>query len=361
MVRPFIAAIESSTKPDSLSVSVWMVMAMSCSSAKLSALSITAGVVPQSSCSFSPEAPASITSKRPSGADVLPLPEKPKFIGNTSVACSIICTCDGAGVHVVAVVPEAGPVPPPYMVVRPEASASSISCGQIQCTCASMPPAVMMSFSPAIASVVTPVTIPGVTPAITSGLPAFPMPTMRLPLMPMSALMMPCTASMMSALVITVSSASRAPTPVAWPMPSRSVLPPPNLHSSPYTVASFSTRANSSVSPSLTQSPTVGPKMSAYCEWVSLSGLPGTAGASLCPNPPACTRAITSGRRSALATPSVSLLPETTRFLPAMSTSVTVFDSPGSKRTLEPAGTLSRRPNACVRSNTSALFVSRKW
>ena len=40
----------------------------------------------------------------------------------------------GAGVHVVAFVPVAGPVPPPYIVVRPEAIASSICWGQIQCT-----------------------------------------------------------------------------------------------------------------------------------------------------------------------------------------------------------------------------------
>jgi hypothetical protein len=54
--------------------------------------------------------------------------------------------------------------------------------------CESTPPAVTMSPSPASASVVTPTTIPGVTPAITAGLPALPMPTMRPRLMPMSAL-----------------------------------------------------------------------------------------------------------------------------------------------------------------------------
>ena len=52
-----------------------------------------------------------------------------------------------------------------------------------------------MSFSPASASVVTPVTIPGVTPSITSGLPALPIPTMRFPLIPMSAFRMPSFAS----------------------------------------------------------------------------------------------------------------------------------------------------------------------
>mmetsp|Transcript_10993 Transcript_10993/g.32570 ORF Transcript_10993/g.32570 Transcript_10993/m.32570 type:complete len:242 (+) Transcript_10993:1075-1800(+) len=241
MVRPFIAPTESSTKPDSLSVSVCMVICTSCSSAKVRDVSMTDGVVPQSSCSLKPAAPASSTSSRPSGEEVLPLPEKPKFMGKASVDCSIIAICDGAGVHVVAVVPAAGPVPPPYMVVRPEAMASSTICGQIQWMCVSMPPAVTMYFSPAMASVVTPVIMPGVTPAITSGFPAFPTPTMRLPLMPMSALTIPCTASMMRALVITTSKASAAGQPVIWPMPSRSTLPPPNLHSSPYTVISFST------------------------------------------------------------------------------------------------------------------------
>mmetsp|Transcript_90292 Transcript_90292/g.264131 ORF Transcript_90292/g.264131 Transcript_90292/m.264131 type:complete len:326 (-) Transcript_90292:949-1926(-) len=236
MVRPFIAPMESSTKPDSLMVSVWMVMAMSFSSAKPSALSMTAGVVPQSSCNFRPQAPASMTSFKPAGSEVLPLPEKPKFRGRASVACSIICTWLGAGVQVVALVPVAGPVPPPYMVVRPEAMASSTCCGQMKCTCMSSPPAVAIIFSPAIASVFTPTTMPGVTPSMTSGLPALPTPTMRLPLRPMSALMTPSFASMMRALVMTTSRVSLAPTPVAWPMPSRKTLPPPNLHSSPYTV-----------------------------------------------------------------------------------------------------------------------------
>ena len=90
--------------------------------------------------------------------------------------------------QVVAFVPVAGPVPPPTNVVTPDASASSICCGQMKWMCESMPPAVTMSPSPAIASVVTPTTIFGVTPAITSGFPALPIPAMRPLLMPMSAL-----------------------------------------------------------------------------------------------------------------------------------------------------------------------------
>ncbi len=115
--------------------------------------------------------------------------------------------------------------------------------------CESIPPAVRIRPSPAMASVVTPTTMPSVTPAMTSGLPALPMPAIRPPLMPTSALRIP-DQSMMSALVMTQSSARSSDTPAACPMPSRSTLPPPNLHSSPYTVASCSTSASRFVSPS---------------------------------------------------------------------------------------------------------------
>ena len=84
--------------------------------------------------------------------------------------------------------PSPGPVPPPTNVVTPLASASYACCGQMKWMCVSMPPAVTIRPSPAMASVVTPTIMPGVTPAITSGLPALPMPAMRPFLMPMSAL-----------------------------------------------------------------------------------------------------------------------------------------------------------------------------
>ena len=91
---------------------------------------MAAGVVPQSSWSFSPIAPPRICSTSPSGADELPLPVKPKFIGNASVASSISWMCPLPGVHVVALVPVAGPVPPPMNVVTPLASAVKICCGR---------------------------------------------------------------------------------------------------------------------------------------------------------------------------------------------------------------------------------------
>ena len=193
---------------------------------------MVAGVEPQSSCSFNPAAPLRICSSSPCGSDVLPLPRKPKFIGSGSFACSISSMCRLPGVHVVALVPVAGPVPPPMNVVTPLATASYTCWGEMKCTWASMAPAVRINPSPAMASVVTPTTRSSLTPAMTSGLPALPMPAIRPFLMPTSALRMPVQ-STIRALVITQSRARSSDTPAACPMPSRKTLPPPNLHSSP--------------------------------------------------------------------------------------------------------------------------------
>jgi len=57
----------------------------------------------------------------------LTFPVNPKFRGRLSVALIIISMWLGDGVHVVALVPVAGPVPPPSIVVKPEAMASSAS------------------------------------------------------------------------------------------------------------------------------------------------------------------------------------------------------------------------------------------
>ncbi len=92
---------------------------MSISSATARAQSIAAGVVPQSSCSLRAQAPAQICSISASGCDALPLPAKPKFIGQASAACNMRPMCQAPGVQVVALVPVAGPVPPPSIVVRP--------------------------------------------------------------------------------------------------------------------------------------------------------------------------------------------------------------------------------------------------
>ena len=138
-----------------------MVTATSFASATERQLSIAAGVVPQSSWSFMPTAPASMMSCRPSGLAVFPLPVNAKLSGNVSEVWSIIFTWLGDGVHVVAQVPDAGPVPPPSRVVRPAAIASVAICGQMKWMWVSSPPAVRMLPSPAIASVLTPTTIPG--------------------------------------------------------------------------------------------------------------------------------------------------------------------------------------------------------
>ena len=265
--RPLVAAMVSSTKPLSFNVSLWIDTCVSVASATVRQQSIALGVVPQSSCSFKPIAPASICWCSAAGWLALPLPRKPRFIAKPSAACSIKRMCSGPGVAVVANVPVAGPVPPPIMVVTPEASASSICCGQMKWMWLSMPPAVTIEPSPAMISVPGPITMS--TPLITSGLPALPMHAMRERLMPMSALTMPQW-STISALVMTQSAASCAPGPLIawpWPMPSRIVLPPPNFTSSPYppafSVWSCSTSITSSVSARRTRSPTVGPNISA--------------------------------------------------------------------------------------------------
>ncbi len=221
----------SSTKPDSFSVSGWIATWTSCSSATRRQQSIAAGVVPQSSCSFRPRQPASTCSTSASGRLALPLPRKPRFSGIASAACSMRAMFHGPGVQVVALVPAAGPVPPPIIVVTPEHTASSHCCGEMKWMCVSMPPAVAMQPSPAMISVPGPITM--VTPGCTSGLPALPMPAMRPFLIAMSALMMP-PASTITALVITVSATSASMLGRwLWPMPSRITLPPPNFTSSP--------------------------------------------------------------------------------------------------------------------------------
>lgn len=229
MVRPLKAPRVVSTKPDSLRVSVWIATWMSWRSATSKQLSIAAGVLPQSSCSFRPMAPASTCSSSGSGRLALPLPVKPMFIGKASAAWSIRAMCQGPEVQVVALVPAAGPVPPPIMVVTPLISASSICCGQMKWMCVSMPPAVRIMPSPAITSVPAPMAM--FTPGWMSGLPALPMAWMRPSLRPTSALTTPQW-SRISALVITVSTTCAAPSWL-WPMPSRMTLPPPNFTSSP--------------------------------------------------------------------------------------------------------------------------------
>ena len=131
-LRPLVASMVFSTKPLSFKVSEWIATWVSVSSATSRQLLMAAGVVPQSSCNFRPMAPALTCSCNAAGKDALPLPSSPKFIGKASAACNMRSIFHGPGVQVVARVPVAGPVPPPIMVVTPEASASSICCGQMK-------------------------------------------------------------------------------------------------------------------------------------------------------------------------------------------------------------------------------------
>ena len=202
---------------------------MSYWSATVRQLSMLAGVVPQSSCSLRPITPAFTCSSSASGRLALPLPRKPMFMGRLSTACSILPMCQGPGVQVVALVPVAGPVPPPSMVVTPLIRASSTCWGQMKWMWGSMPPAVRILPSPAMISVPGPMTM--VTSGWVSGLPALPMAAMRPFWMPTSALTMPHQ-SRMRALVMTVSITSWSQRWL-WPMPSRMTLPPPNFTSSP--------------------------------------------------------------------------------------------------------------------------------
>src|SRR2546426_1054665 len=149
MVRPRKARIESSTNPASLSVSVWIATCTSCSSATESAQSIAAGVVPQSSWSLSPIAPAAICSRRGSGAEALPFPRKPRLTGNASAASSIRWTFHDPDVDVVALVPVAGPAPPPAIIVGPARSPPQTGCGQMEGGCVSSPPPGVIFPSPA--------------------------------------------------------------------------------------------------------------------------------------------------------------------------------------------------------------------
>ena len=181
-------------------------------------------------------APAFTCSISGASSEQFPFPRNPRFIGYSSAAFSIIRRFHGPGVQVVAFVPSAGPVPPPIIVVTPLYSAQSICCGLIKWIWVSIPPAVTIIPSPASASVDAPTVIPGVTPSMISGFPAFPIPAIFPSLIPISALMIPVV-STIRALVITRSrSPSRLHVFTDWPIPSRMVLPPPNFTSSPYVV-----------------------------------------------------------------------------------------------------------------------------
>jgi hypothetical protein len=82
-------------------------------------------------------------------------------------------------VHVVAFVPDAGPVPPPIIVVTPLPIAAATCCGEMKWMCVSIAARRDDHVRAAIASVDAPTIMPGVMPSMMNGLPALPMPAMR--------------------------------------------------------------------------------------------------------------------------------------------------------------------------------------
>ena len=119
--------------------------------------------------------------------------------------------------------------------------------------------AVQMVCSPEITSVFEETIMFSDTPSITLGFPAFPMPKINPFLIPISVFTMPNKGSINIVFVITRSREYLLFIPLACPIPSRILLPPPKTSSSPYVMRSFSISIIRSVSPSLILSPFVGP------------------------------------------------------------------------------------------------------
>lgn len=190
-VRPATASKVSPTKPASFRVSEWTASWTPDSSHTSRQAEMTAGVAPQSSWILKPRTPARSWSRMDSFDMVLPLPRKPMLTGLDSRAANIHARCQAPGVTVVALLPSAGPVPPPMRVVTPDARASSTAPGAMKWTWVSIPPAVTILPLPATISVSGPMTRSGWTPSMVSGFPALPMPVIRPSRMPMSALTIP--------------------------------------------------------------------------------------------------------------------------------------------------------------------------
>ena len=192
-----MAAIVSSTKPASLSVSVWMATWTSYSSATRRLQSIAAGVVPQSSWSLRPQAPATICSTQRAGPAAVALAEQAPVDRQRLGRLEHAAMFQGPGVQVVAFVPSAGPVPPPISVVMPlrERLPDLLRADHVDvaCRCRRASRSGARRRSPRCRA-----RSPGrgATPSIVSGLPALPMPAIRPSLTPMSALTMPSIGSM---------------------------------------------------------------------------------------------------------------------------------------------------------------------
>ena len=231
MVRPLNAAIVSSTKPLSFSVSVWIITGTSKRSATDRQQSIAAGVVPQSSCSFIDDAPARSISSSAAGREALPLAEKARFTGSASAACSMRARCHGPGVQVVAdgaggrpgaAAAHGGDAGGQRLLDLLRADEVDVRVDAAGGEDLALPGDDLGARADDDVDAGLHVRVAGLADAATR---PFRMAT--------SAFTIPQW-STISALVMTVSTAPSAWLRWDWPMPSRITLPPPNFTSSPY-------------------------------------------------------------------------------------------------------------------------------
>ena len=190
--------------------------------------SIAGGVVPQSSCSLRPHAPAA-PARRAAGCEALPLPKKPRLIGKPRPprACDDVPGSrragrrGGAGRRAGAAAEHRGDARGKRVVDLLRADEMDMrvdAAGRDDLAFAGDDLGAGADGD--------------VDAGLNVGLPALPISAMRPSLRPISALTMPQW-SMMTALVMTVSTAPCARLICLWPMPSRMTLPPPNFTSSP--------------------------------------------------------------------------------------------------------------------------------
>ena len=208
-----------------------------------------------------------------------------------------------------------------------------------------MAPAVRIRPLPAMISVDGPMTRPGSTPSIVSGLPALPRATMRPSRMPTSALTTPQW-SRTTAPVMTVSGAPSAR--VARALAHR--LPDDLAAAEHGLVAAARPPQRSSVD--LDEQVGVGQPDPVAGGRAVQRGVAGPGRAS------AIELAGAGRHRRAHRRPRRGDRDDATA---AEATSATSRSMPGSKRTAVPAGTARRRPQAAARSKSSAGLASAKW